>query len=885
MERKNLETLNQNMKQWLASDRDILVLCENYEALDIESKLLDLSEIGAFLNIQVRSVFSYVQELLNKQHLELLDEARQYIYAYQVCHLEGLSYLKREEPNAKFLAELLNCFNILSDFDNLPDFSKVNNLSFLKFKELEMMYEAFKGLKKDLVFGHEIYDVIRKYTTQEKYIVYIGTPVFSNRFKEMVKTLEGEYYVLEDCKNENVSCLKAGTIEEECSYVLEDIFFHCQEQKRYMQHVIYIPNDDYITPLQTIAKTLDVPLVLDEIKNHPYIHAYIQYYLEHIRTIRQEDAEYLNKIYFVGNELYENLKEDAIKFSYAKTAEEYELIIHDRLSFLKQNTPPLIFSGIKDEISYTAFVNIYGQLVKTSLKTQSLGYDRVQIRKYNETLWTSDYDFIYMMGQNEDVVPSKLKDGGLIIHDELLYLYGHSTPLVFINELERMTLKHALYKGKKVILTCRSGARDGSQFLPSLFFEQYKKNNIQNSYKQTTRAKAIYDGQYQTEKQIQLLNDRQEKLFQPENLNEYEAQMLYRKQECIYSPSELEMYNACPYRYFLSYGMRLKNPKTSSFSMDIGTLMHHVLDGVSGLFNNLSVEQLLEKYHLDKKPTLDENIDSLVAYLMNKNWDGHCENKIEALNLKQFHAKATNVIKVLLYMHDHSDFKLAYHEQSLNLKIEDHLNFRGRIDRGDVHDGFLSVIDYKSSKKEIDLQLARLGFNIQMLLYLEMLSRQQQLKKGAVLYFNTSSPKINSKEKMILDLKKEEDVLKEYKLSGYICEDENHEVIHGLDHQCDKSLLFPMKHQKNGFTGKLLKEDEFEQLMEDVLAYLKDVEQRCSQGEIPIRPAGSKESAIKMKVSSCPYCEYKDICLKDPFYHQEWDVPYQRVGKEEINHE
>lgn len=82
-------------------------------------------------------------------------------------------------------------------------------------------------------------------------------------------------------------------------------------------------------------------------------------------------------------------------------------------------------------------------------------------------------------------------------------------------------------------------------------------------------------------------------------------------------------------------------------------------------------------------------------------------------------------------------------EERVYDKIQD-IELKGFIDRVDLYQNYLKVIDYKSSNKELNLELARLGFNMQMLIYLEMLSKNKNYDKGAVLYFNTKKRMLKS---------------------------------------------------------------------------------------------------------------------------------------------
>lgn len=83
-----------------------------------------------------------------------------------------------------------------------------------------------------------------------------------------------------------------------------------------------------------------------------------------------------------------------------------------------------------------------------------------------------------------------------------------------------------------------------------------------------------------------------------------------------------------------------------------------------------------------------------------------------------------------------SDFYIVGSEVDIYRNYPD-FKFSGIVDRVDQYNQYLKIIDYKSSNKDLDLSLAIQGFNIQMLLYLDTLTKQKKLDKGALLYFNT----------------------------------------------------------------------------------------------------------------------------------------------------
>ena len=227
---------------------------------------------------------------------------------------------------------------------------------------------------------------------------------------------------------------------------------------------------------------------------------------------------------------------------------------------------------------------------------------------------------------------------------------------------------------------------------------------------------------------------------------------------------------------------------------------------------------------------------------------------------------------------------MAYHETALKDRLGP-VALVGRIDRGDVYEGYLKVLDYKSSGKTLDLGLAIQGFQIQMLVYLDMLCKAQELKKGAVLYFNTALRKISSDDKMHLDVNDKllQDFERNYRMQGWLVKDERHQVMSGLDQNYTDSRICNMRYVKSrdDYTGNLLSPAQFERLLALVHERMEAIVETCfEKGDIRIYPAGSVESSLKMKVSPCAYCAYRYICMRDPFYHEEREI--QALTKDQV---
>lgn len=153
-----------------------------------------------------------------------------------------------------------------------------------------------------------------------------------------------------------------------------------------------------------------------------------------------------------------------------------------------------------------------------------------------------------------------------------------------------------------------------------------------------------------------------------------------------------------------------------------------------------------------------------------------------------------------------------------------------------------------------------------MLLYLDSLTKQKKLEKGALLYFNTKK-RILSSSKSIIEEESDENFFKLYKMNGYV----NEEIIEEIDNNIDKeSNIIKAKFVKkyDSYKGNILSSFSFERLLAYVNKHIQDLYQELISGNISISPKGSDETTIHTKVNPCNYCNYKSLCNFDIFYNE-----------------
>jgi len=203
-----------------------------------------------------------------------------------------------------------------------------------------------------------------------------------------------------------------------------------------------------------------------------------------------------------------------------------------------------------------------------------------------------------------------------------------------------------------------------------------------------------------------------------------------------------------------------------------------------------------------------------------------------------------------------------------------------RIDIGENEEGrFIRVIDYKSSSKNIDLNEMMAGTQIQLITYIDSISKKENAIPAGMLYFNLIDPIIKS-NKNLADMELENEIRKKFRMQGLILADVN--VIQMMDNKLEKgnSKVIPVSINANGTIGKVgnntITKEEFTNLQKTANKIIQSISKEILRGNIDIKPMYN----MKTKISSCKSCTYKTICGFDTNFNNYSYI--QNKSKEEI---
>lgn len=396
---------------------------------------------------------------------------------------------------------------------------------------------------------------------------------------------------------------------------------------------------------------------------------------------------------------------------------------------------------------------------------------------------------------------------------------------------------------EQALEVCSEHLNDGSRFSNTLkhyFLNSKYKNYIENL------EKAIKG------KSFELQCEESGKLLFGENLK--------------FSASQVEKYYSCPFQFFCQYGLLAKSRKKATFdSLEYGNLMHFVLEKV---LSNLSDKEILCTTDSELEKVIVEKLNLYIKLKLGS-WDGKSK-RFQYLFLRLTKA-AVPIIRHIAEELSQSEFKAADFElsisensnvQPMKMQLPDgtFVEVEGKIDRVDImkkgSENYVRVIDYKTGAKEFKLSDILYGLNLQMLIYLMILSKSpsgkyKNIVPCGILYMPStkhvvSALKNTEKEKI------ESQKLKKLRMNGLLLE--STEVICGMERNA-KGIFIPA-YLKNGQVQK----NESVVSAANMGKILKHIENLIINMANELKSGKIRPNPVKGLYDACEFCNYSEIC-------------------------
>lgn len=444
-----------------------------------------------------------------------------------------------------------------------------------------------------------------------------------------------------------------------------------------------------------------------------------------------------------------------------------------------------------------------------------------------------------------------LKTSGLITHkdlDEIAFDYDKD----FANNL---TLKSGIYHLFKILPEIvkkldtnenKEIAFNNSQsFINMMNFLNYiKENDKLKNYYETVKNSTFRKNDYHT-------------------ITEQSTKQIYNLPIST-SVSELQSFASCPFSHFMNYLIHPQSKESVYIdSLASGSLLHKYMENFTKqmILKNKKIEQMtkdsVDKL-VDKIYNSEEFLDNTSKIIISNS-----KKQLNILNnLKKISAKATDFMIKEQNAGQYNTTAAEYSIKPIKLVIDvtkgDDLGtiyLHGKIDRLDTinidDERYIRIIDYKSSKKSINLGEIVDGTNIQLVFYLYALENLGAGTAYAAMYL----PMINAYES--LDANSLDEIEKklqdQLKMKGIVVNDKDiyqkFELIEG-----DKSEFSDVTIKGDDLKGSsVVSKNQMKQIMDMVISSITSLSKDMLNGNIEPCPVGN----------TCDYCQYKSICKID----------------------
>lgn len=352
-----------------------------------------------------------------------------------------------------------------------------------------------------------------------------------------------------------------------------------------------------------------------------------------------------------------------------------------------------------------------------------------------------------------------------------------------------------------------------------------------------------------------------------DNLGTKTVHMLYGE-NLVESVSRLEKFTACPFGFYVQYGLGAKERSVYKLTPpDIGTFLHAVIDVFSKEVSKGDITWRTFEFTWCEtcvSNIIDDMLDKMKGQVI-------LSSKRYVTLIKRLKRVVTKTIWIIARQIRNSSFnpvgyEVGFGEEEVYPPIEivldtgEKVHLTGRIDRIDEFkqgdDVYIRIIDYKSGNKKFSLSDVYYGLQIQLMTYLDAIwDIRDNIKPAGVLYLKLDDPMIKEYTNMS-DEEIEQRVLKELKMNGLVVKDKD--VIRNMDNSIDgTSLYIPASIKKDGEIGDKTSGasyKQFDMLRRYIRRLLKDLCTEIVKGKVMINPYKQKNR------TACDYCKFLAVC-------------------------
>jgi ATP-dependent helicase/nuclease subunit B len=409
----------------------------------------------------------------------------------------------------------------------------------------------------------------------------------------------------------------------------------------------------------------------------------------------------------------------------------------------------------------------------------------------------------------------------------------------------------------------------------------YLIKGLQNKNYQDKQWKEIYGYYLGQEKYREQIDPVLEAAFykSPEAKLTREAAKLLYQDILRGSASKFELYASCGYRYFLQYGLQLKERQERAVEFyDIGNIIHRSLE--------LYTKDLIHREKNWQDISEDEQKTKAAEYfhqVITEYKDGILEESFRNRHMISLLQRILHrTIGTITEQMRQGEFRTVGSELRFE-QVYGPLLLTGsvdRIDRLETEDtDYISIVDYKTGTKNISLSDLYYGLQMQLVIYLQAAisetkkerDRENIRKKvipAGIFYYHPEDPML---KEYVEEAGRQKEILKQLRLKGLF--NEESEVMYGIDRHLVpasgsglagsvKSTVTAIDTKKDGsltsYTKGAVTESEFDLLMHYTSDKLQEMSHSILEGEIPMKPYRKEDGQ-----EACGFCPYHGVCQFD----------------------
>jgi ATP-dependent helicase/nuclease subunit B len=528
-----------------------------------------------------------------------------------------------------------------------------------------------------------------------------------------------------------------------------------------------------------------------------------------------------------------------------------------------------------------------------------------------------DLRLALVLGLNESVFPAPPKSGNLLTEFDQAELAKQN---IFLGPSKLELLGRERFYGyvactrsrERLVLTCAAQDNDGRVLNPSSFFSLLQQLFPALPVEKFSPRENWLDAEHPCELtapliRLQVTGESDDLLKQVAELPAFDSVRARLASFCSASANEklspaiveelygdtlqssvsaLEQFAACPFRFFVSVGLRAEERKL--FELDVreqGSFQHEVL---AKFHEELRGEN---KRWRDVPPFESRQRISRIAEKLKGSFrDGLLRSDAQTdFAARSMTESLQDFVETIVgwmaqYEFDPHIVELGFGTKEKILPAweidlgENHkLAFRGIIDRVDIcplpggEEALAVVIDYKSSAKQIDPLLLANGLQLQLPAYLALLKQLPDAEKifgvkrlipAGVFYVNLRGKFNGGKTREEVLGNSSDSRCKAYTHSGRF----DLTALKQLDNRGEtKGTQFKYQLKKNGEpyanSREIMQPQDFEDLLAQVEAQLVRIGREIFSGNAKIDPYQ------KGNTRACDQCDYQPICRIDPWTH------------------